>query len=44
MGKSRESIKEAKKQPVKTAKEKRVAKQARKHPIETVPIIAPGKI
>lgn len=44
MGKSRESIKEVKKQPAKSAKEKRAAKQARKHPSETVPIIAPGKI
>lgn len=44
MGKSRESIKETKKQPAKSAKEKRVAKQARKHPVETIPIIAPGKV
>jgi len=44
MGKSKESIKEAKKQPAKTVKEKKAVKQARKHPSETIPIIAPGKI
>lgn len=44
MGKSRESIKEAKKQPAKTVKEKKAVKKARKHPSETIPIIAPGKV
>lgn len=44
MGKSRESIKEAKKQPAKTVKEKKAVKKAKKHPSETIPIIAPGKV
>ena len=37
MGKAKESNKEAKKQPVKTAKEKKAAKQAKKHPTDTIP-------
>lgn len=44
MGKSRESVKEAKKQPGKTSKEKKAAKQAKKHPSDNVPIIPPGKV
>jgi len=44
MGKSKESIKEAKKQPAKTLKERKAVKQAKKHPVETIPIIAPGKV
>jgi len=44
MGKSKEAVKEAKKQPVKTVKEKRVEKLSKKHPVETVPVIPPGKI
>lgn len=34
MGKVRQSNKEAKKQPVKTPKEKKVAKQTKKHALE----------
>lgn len=44
MGKSKESTKEAKKQPAKTMKEKKAAKKAKKHPSETIPIISPGKV
>jgi hypothetical protein len=39
MGKVRQSNKEAKKQPASTAKEKKAAKQARKHASVTMPII-----
>ena len=41
MGKAKESSKEVKKQPSKTLKEKREAKQAKKHGSDSVPIIAP---
>lgn len=44
MSKSRDCIKEGKKQPTRTAKEKRAAKLARKHPVQTIPVIPPGKI
>ena len=44
MRKARESVKEAKKQPAKSVKEKKAAKQARKHPSDNVPIIPPGKV
>lgn len=39
MGKARQSNKEAKKQPLMTPKEKKAAKQARKHASDVVPII-----
>jgi len=39
MSKERSSKKEAKKQPLHTQKEKKAAKQAKKHAGETVPII-----
>ena len=42
MGKAKESNKELKKQPAKTAKEKKAAKQAKKHASDTTPMI-PGK-
>lgn len=41
MGKAKESNKEVKKQPSKTLKEKRAAKEAKKHASGSVPIIAP---
>ena len=44
MGKSKETTKEAKKKPEKTAKEKKAAKQAKKHGSSNVPLIAPGKV
>ncbi len=44
MGKPQESIKEPKKQSEKTPKEKKAIKHEKKHPVETVPVIAPGKI
>jgi hypothetical protein len=39
MGKVRQSNKETKKQPASTPKEKKAAKQARKHASATMPII-----
>lgn len=39
MGKVRQSTKEAKKQPVLTPKEKKAAKQAKKHASDIVPLI-----
>lgn len=39
MSKARQSTKEAKKQPLMTPKEKKAAKQARKHASDVVPII-----
>lgn len=39
MGKIRQSNKEAKKQPLHTAKEKKAAKQTKKHAGDTVPLI-----
>lgn len=39
MGKERQNNKEAKKQPVMTAKEKKAAKQAKKHAADVVPLI-----
>lgn len=39
MGKAKETSKEAKKQPTKTAKEKRAAKQAKKHGLTHTPLI-----
>ena len=39
MGKVQQSNKEAKKQPVMTPKEKKTAKQAKKHAGDVVPII-----
>jgi hypothetical protein len=39
MGKMRQSNKEAKKQPALTPKEKKAAKQARKHASDTAPVI-----
>ncbi len=44
MGKARESVKEAKKQPAKSVREKKAAKQAKKHPSDNVPIIPPGEV
>jgi len=41
MGKARESSKEAKKAPAKTAKEKKAAKQLKKHASDVVPLIPP---
>jgi hypothetical protein len=41
MSKSRKSNKEIKKQPLLTPKEKKAAKQARKHADDTMPMIAP---
>lgn len=40
MSKARKSNKEAKKQPLLTQKEKKVAKQSRKHASDIVPLIA----
>jgi len=42
MGKAKESSKEAKKAPAKSIKEKRAAKQAKKHSSDAAPLI-PGK-
>lgn len=39
MGKARESSKEAKKAPTRTAKEKKAAKQLKKHAPDTTPIV-----
>ena len=39
MGKSRESVKEAKKQPAKSVKEKKAAKQAKKQASAVVPLV-----
>lgn len=39
MGKAKESPKEGKKQPAKSLKEKRAAKQAKKHGSNTTPIL-----
>ena len=39
MGKLRQSNKESKKQPLKTVKEKRAAKQAKKHSGDAVPLV-----
>ncbi len=39
MSKARQSNKEAKKQPLLTAKEKKIAKQAKKHAGDVIPII-----
>jgi len=39
MGKARQSNKEAKKQPAMTPKEKKAAKQAKKHASDVLPII-----
>lgn len=39
MGKVRQGNKEAKKRPVMTPKEKKAAKQAKKHPSDIVPLI-----
>ncbi len=44
MGKPQESIKEPKKHAAKTLKEKKVIKHEKRHPAETVPVIAPGKV
>lgn len=41
MGKEKQSSKEAKKQPLLTPKEKKAAKQAKKHGGDTVPMIVP---
>ncbi|HET7776882.1 MAG TPA: hypothetical protein VFK74_10970 [Azospira sp.] len=40
MGKERHSSKEAKKQPLLTPKEKKAAKQAKKHAGDVVPLIS----
>ena len=40
MGKAKHSTKEAKKQPLMTPKEKKAAKQNKKHARDVVPIIA----
>ena len=42
MGKAKESNKEAKKKPAKTAKEKKAVKQAKKHASDSTPLL-PGK-
>ena len=39
MGKAKETNKEAKKQPAKTLKEKRAAKQAKKHGSDSTPMM-----
>ena len=39
MGKARQSNKEAKKQAVQTPKEKKAAKQAKKHGVDVVPFL-----
>ena len=39
MGKAKETSKEARKQPLKTAKEKRAAKQAKKHGSDSAPMM-----
>ena len=39
MGKAKESSKEAKKQPTKTLKEKKAAKQAKKHGSTNTPLV-----
>lgn len=41
MGKAKESNKEAKKQAVLTPKEKKAAKQAKKHAVDVVPFVTP---
>ena len=41
MGKAKESSKEAKKKPLKNAKEKKAAKQAKKHASDVVPLLTP---
>lgn len=41
MGKERHGTKEAKKQPALTPKEKKAAKQMKKHASDTVPLITP---
>jgi len=41
MGKIRQSNKEAKKQPAKNTKEKKAAKQAKKHAHDVAPLIIP---
>lgn len=43
MGKARESSKEAKKPPAMTPKEKKAAKQVKKHASDVVPLIPPAK-
>lgn len=40
MGKAKEASKETKKQPAKTAKEKRAAKQAKKHGATNTPLVS----
>ena len=44
MTKTQQSNKETKKQPALNPKEKKAAKQAKKHPSDNVPIIPPGKV
>lgn len=39
MGKAKETSKEAKKQPTRTAKEKKAAKQAKKHASDSAPMM-----
>jgi hypothetical protein len=41
MGKLRQSNKEARKQPAMTPKEKKAAKQAKKHASDIVPLVTP---
>lgn len=41
MGKEKQSSKETKKQPLLSPKEKKAAKQAKKHGSDTTPIIVP---
>ena len=41
MGKAKESSKEMKKKPLKNAKEKKAAKQAKKHASDFVPLVTP---
>ncbi|HTY98741.1 MAG TPA: hypothetical protein VMB75_02820 [Rhodocyclaceae bacterium] len=41
MGKIRQSNKEARKQPAMTPKEKKAAKQAKKHAGDSVPLVTP---
>jgi hypothetical protein len=43
MGKAKESTKEKKKAPMKTAKEKKAAKIAKKHAGEAAPIVTPPR-
>lgn len=42
MGKSQKSNREAKKQPLHTPKEKKAAKQAKKHAGDVVPMVVKG--